>query len=162
MKEVIITEWDDYDLLHEGRKVHAENTVLIGVDGKWRELDLSDPNVEKFHAMFDPWWLCGRTPEGEAGKGPLDRRGAQAAISNGSGTEPPAGQGRRGSPERREYLKNLREWADARDLNYTTKPTDGNSHASYYYPKSLIDAYNEYVVQQRLLEKVGDEEQEAS
>lgn len=171
MKEVIITEWDDYDLLHDGRKVHAPNTVLIGINGKWREMDLSDENVTKLHEMFDPWWLCGRTPEKEVGKGVLDRgdRGGKGGTAlppvgaNGSG-EPPAGLGRRGSPERRLYLANLRKWADERSLNYTTKPTDGNSHASYYYPKTLIVAYNEFLEQQTLLNKAAgdDEEQEAS
>jgi hypothetical protein len=156
MKEVIITEWDDYDLLHDGRKVHAPNTVLIGIDGKWREMDLSDENLARLHDNLDPWWLCGRTPEKEVGKGALDRGGMRSSAMpavGANGTEPAAGEGKRGSPERRAYLAGLRKWATARGLNYTTKPTDGNSHASYYYPKSLIDAYNEYLEQEAVLRK---------
>lgn len=165
MKEVIITEWDDYDLLHDGRKVHAPNTVVIGIDGKWREMDLSDENMEKLHAMFDPWWLCGRTPESEIGKGALERnrRAVEASLPGAghNGAEP--SNKRHGTPERRAYLLALRQWADARGLNYTTKATEGNVHGSYYYPKTLVDAYNEYLEQQVLLEKAGqDREQEAS
>lgn len=156
MKEYIVAEWDDYDLLHDGRKVHAPNTVLIGIDGKWRELDLTDENLARLHDMFDPWWVCGRTPDKEIGQGALARKPAVSADR-----EPPAGEGRRGSPERRKYLADLREWAKARDFNFTTKGNNGNSHASYYYPQSLIKAYNEYLEQQELLDKAGAE-QEAS
>lgn len=158
MKEVIITEWDDYDLLHDGRKVHAPNTVLIGIDGKWREMDLSDENLNRLRAMFDPWWLCGRIPEHEVGKGSLDLS-RDHRSANGA-AEPPAGKGKRGSPERRAYLLGLRKWADARGLNYTTKATDGNSHGSFYYPRTLVDAYNKYLEQQALLSKADQDPEE--
>jgi Lsr2 len=158
VKEVIIQSWDDYDLLHDGRKVHAENTVRIGIDGKWRELDLSDANVAKLRGMFDPWWLCGRTPDKEVREA---RNGTWRPDREDADIEPAPGVGKRGSPERRAYLAGLREWADANGHNYTSKATvPGGAHGSFYYPRKLVTAYNEYLRQQAMLNEAEQKEPE--
>jgi hypothetical protein len=159
MREIIFADWDDYDL-REGRKTHAEQTVLIGRDGKWRELDLSEENVARLNAVLAPWWEAGRTPEKEVGKGPLDRsrperESPEPAADRSNGARPTSR--RHGTPERRAYLLGLRQWADANGFTYTTKPTDANAHGSYYYPKTLADAYAEYLRQQELLGQAANQ-----
>ncbi len=52
----------------------AVETVRLGWDGEWRELDLSKRNLAALSRVFDKYWNAGRPAAGERRSTPARRR----------------------------------------------------------------------------------------
>ena len=52
----------------------AVETVRLGWDGEWRELDLSKRNLAALSRVFDKYWNAGRPAAGERRSTPTRRR----------------------------------------------------------------------------------------
>src|SRR4051794_27760399 len=89
-KEVIEKLTDDVD------GSEADHTVLIGWEGEWREIDLSQKNIDALAKVFDRYWDAGRKHHDGGSNAPGRRRHAVQ-------------QQRRG--ERDFDIVQLREWA---------------------------------------------------
>src|SRR3954462_6650640 len=89
-KEVIEKLTDDLD------GSEADHTVLIGWEGEWREIDLSQKNIDALAKGFDRYWEAGRQHQ----NGVASARGRRRQAVQ---------QQRRG--ERDFDIAQLREWA---------------------------------------------------
>jgi len=81
----------------------ADVTVRIGWEGEWRELDLSEKNLDAFAKVFDPYW--------DAGRGGTEKNEASGRRrrSNGSGSKRQGG--------RRDYDRGeFKTWAVENDI----------------------------------------------
>lgn len=119
MREVTVVIYDDLDYCRDGTKTVAERTVTIGLDGVWRELDLSEVRYTELQKLLGPYLEAGHPP-------------AEAPKRN----DPL--RGRRNTPEFA-YRKALREFATANGFRYITET------GKYYYSKKLKAAYDEYL-----------------
>jgi Lsr2 len=117
MQELMPVLWDDIELARHGTKVAAEHTVTLGFNGRWAELDLADDNHRRLIAYLQPWLNAGRRPAGVV-------RDTEAGRKMTTG---------------RAYSKRLREFADARGINYTT------GSGKWYYSRELRKAYKEHL-----------------
>src|SRR3954469_15294822 len=89
-KEVIEKLTDDVD------GSEADHPVLIGWEGEWREIDLSQTNIDALAKVFDRYWEVGRKHQ----NGAITVRGRRRQVGQ---------QQRRG--ERDFDITQLREWA---------------------------------------------------
>ena len=64
----------------------AEVTVRIGWDGEWRELDLSQRNLDTLAKVFDRYWEAGRKVNGQAAGGGGRKRGRAKASTKRQGS----------------------------------------------------------------------------
>jgi len=96
----------------------AAETVTIGLNGEWRELDLSEANAQQIRDDIQRYWDAGREPDG-----PVLRRDRRPG-------KPRYGQ---------QFYKGFRKWADEHGIKYETP--GGNS----YYRDNDIKAYLEYL-----------------
>lgn len=122
MREISVKVWDDLDYAGEGLKNEAAITVTVGLNGVWRELDLSQANHDSVQQMLKRWMDAGHPPE----------------------TEP-----RAGDPKRRDkaapefaYGRGLREFAEKHGYRYRTET------GKYYYSVALKRAYAEHLKEQ--------------
>lgn len=91
VKKVTVTLVDDVD------NVPADETVSIGLDGSWFEIDLSSSNAEELRKVMDQWIQHARRVSGRSSSG-----GAASSTSGGSRT--------RGAADRARSAA-IREWA---------------------------------------------------
>jgi hypothetical protein len=119
MREVEIKLYDDLDYAESGRKTEAAVTVTVGLDGTWRQLDLSQEHGEQLAKLLQPYLNAGHPPDSP----PEPRRN--------SGTP----KGGKISRESLEWGKAIREFAKANGYSYTT--TTGK----LYYSVKLREAY---------------------
>src|SRR4051812_33415016 len=59
----------------------AVETVRLGWDGEWRELDLSKRNLAALSRVFDKYWNAGRPAGGERRSTPASRRKSPSRSS---------------------------------------------------------------------------------
>lgn len=127
MREIAVRLWDDLDWAEQREKNEAAGTVLVGLDGRWRELDLTAAHLDHVRATLETWMAAGHKPDSEAA----------------AATPPPRQAPRRISPESREYGRAIREFADKQDppLNYLTQG------GSYYYGAELRMRFADYLAE---------------
>ena len=65
----------------------AVETVRLGWDGEWRELDLSKRNLAALSRVFDKYWNAGRPAAGERRSTPARRR-KSPSRSTGAARDP--------------------------------------------------------------------------
>jgi hypothetical protein len=126
MQLIVTDDWEEHndgslvDIGDDGEK------VIISVDGRVRELDLTAKNAAGLRGVMRPWIEAGHEPN-QAPQPPVR-------------PEPkprPKGQGRRRElPGTRDFYRGLREWAAASNLEV---PMAGRNDAkkNYVYDKLL-------------------------
>lgn len=120
MQELIPAIWDDLDYA-EGRKSAADRSVTLSLNGLRVELDLTWKHNTELEEFLEPYLTAGRKVAGSHSKAPT-----------------PGGDLR----EKRRYNKGMKEFADARGLEYTVGPAKGPHKAGkIYWPKKTRDAY---------------------
>ena len=91
------------DLVDDLDGGEADVTVRIGWEGEWRELDLSEKNLDAFAKAFDRYWDAGRAGTEKNGASGRRRR------SNGSSSKRQGG--------RRDYNRGeFKTWAVENDI----------------------------------------------
>lgn len=116
MKEQVIVTSDDVHFRETGERVPADTTVTIGLNGEWRELDLTGDHNDELMVAFGRWWRAGH-------KVPAPARAAATRVSQ--------------DPDRKHFLKGLRAWADKEGKSEVYKSPSG----SYYHPLWLRADY---------------------
>ena len=101
--------WDD---LSEPRTVEADRTLLIGMDGEWRELDLTDSNYQKVRSSIAAYFSLAHTVDREL-RAPGTESARQQSI---------------------EWWAGLRKWAGANGYNVGPSP-------NYYVPMEARKLY---------------------
>jgi len=124
MREIVtqIRIYDDLDHARDKSKNEAAHTVTVGLNGVWRELDLSEDHHKELIALLQPYQDAGHVP-------------AEAPKPN----DPL--RGKRSSPEFA-YMQGMREFAKANNLRYVT------STGKFYYSTSLRKAYAEHLAKE--------------
>jgi hypothetical protein len=120
MKAVQIVALDDVEY-KAGHQVEAAQTITLGWNGEWRELDLSGANFYALKDAIKVFWDAGHEP--------------------GLGLIP---GGTRNSKKSRAYFEGMREWADSqgRSAEYT------KYESGYRYEPNLRRDYDAYLVEQ--------------
>ena len=130
MKEIIVRAFDDLDYTRTGERNEASATVVIGLDGSWRELDLTKVNDEIIRHALEEWMEAGREPENE----PVPPRRTHYKYN--------------AAPEQVEFFRGLREWCKAENrMNSagTGWAYQTNKTLKYYYSEKLKREYREYL-----------------
>jgi hypothetical protein len=131
VREVEVKLYDDLDYAESGRRTEAAVTVTVGLNGTWRELDLSEEHGEQLAKLLQPYLQAGHPPDSPPE--PHGRKGQ--------------GKGRKISRESLEWGKGIRAFAKQNGYSYTT------STGKLYYSALLRDAYA------RHLENAGGREE---
>lgn len=63
MKEISVRVFDDLDFHEEGLRNDACVTVVIGLDGAWRELDLTEVNEKEVRDTLERLMAAGHEPD---------------------------------------------------------------------------------------------------
>lgn len=133
MKAVIL--YDDYLALHEGRKVEADSTHRISIDGEERTIDLTGESWSILRGALAPFWDAANETEG----GPVNR------DSDRDDLPPPH------TPGRRKLLAQIRLWADGQGR---TPQYLSGTPGLYVYPDNLVkDFYKANGGRERCLER---------
>lgn len=120
MREVAIRIWDDLE--HKaGRRIEAQVTVTIGLNGYWAELDLTAENEACLRQDLRKWLDAGHEPE--VAPAPP---GEKAKKSTWNTREWEHGK---------EWGSAIRAFADENGISYVTKS------GKWYYSRALRDAY---------------------
>ena len=124
MKELQIVLSDDLIYTQTGRRVPADETVVLSLDGKRRELDLTEEHAKELRDMLNPWLSAGHKPE----------------------TEPssPVKSPPKGLTAGRERMTKLREWVDdnhVRGRSGPDRPAYLTTTGKNYAPDWLLKAY---------------------
>jgi hypothetical protein len=136
MREISISVSDDLDFTRDGVKNKATTTVTVGLNGLWRELDLTEANEKLVRDILDELMAAGHKPEevpvspnGKSKFGPNPEKAAfnekvrtwcrEAGLRNSSGTgwayqTNTSGADYIGEPLLRKYQDHLHEQAAAR------------------------------------------------
>ena len=123
MKQVEVAAYDDLDWAEKQVKTRATHTTHVGLDGLWKELDLTEEHLVELATFLARYMKAGSRPEK-----PPTRRIA-------------ASQTGRTRAESIELNKALAAFAEAHGLPYT--PSTKTSGA--YFPKATRDAYDEHM-----------------
>jgi Lsr2 len=120
---------DDLDFTRDGTETEAVVTVTVGLNGIWRELDLSEANDAGLQAVIQPYLDAGRPPEEDPAQKKKKKTGATP------GYHIPA--------ETIEYGKRLRAFAQENGFRYLTDT------GKYYYSQRLKKAYAAHLAKER-------------
>lgn len=119
MRETVIKAFDDLDWTENKERNEAAQTVLLGLDGEWREIDLTGQHAATLLAFVRRYMRAGNPP-----------------------AELPKPRSRRGSPGYRldrgnmKFLEDLRAWATERGFRFIVEET-----GKYSYIKPLREAF---------------------
>ena len=122
MREVTIKIWDDLAFARDETRIEAAVTASVGLDGSWRELDLSEASHAELKKILQPYLDAGRIP-----------------ASSPKPADPV--RARRSTPQFA-YMEGMREFARENGFKYIT--TTGK----YYYQVRLRKAYADYLEKQ--------------
>ena len=156
MKEMIVQAWDDLDLHQDQFKTPADVSVTLTAtvtdeDGKVIHdvnvsLDLTRDHGAVFWDSMKPWAEAGQQQK-KASK----KKAAAELAPPVSGSQRPASVApleklcpfRPNTRERREWLEELRNWADrqGRTVEYHPPDWDGAPSTNYHYVKQLLLDY---------------------
>lgn len=133
MKELQLVLSDDLAFFLRGERVPADETVLISIDGKTRELDLTAQNAAELRQVLEPYLKAGHLP------------GNEPAL-----TSPDGKKLKKPTPsliEARAQQKKLRDYADSRGMRSSDgkRPIYRTEGGGYYYPYPLVKEYEAYV-----------------
>jgi len=139
MKMIVLV--DEMDLV-EGRKVIADNTVRLGWDGTWYELDLTDEHTADLWHGIKPYLDAARKVD--APRLAIDPRSQQAITAAGAGPEVPR-YGRvylwhAVGTTMRDYWKKFRTWAYAN--GYEIKQ---HQDKTYSYTVDMVEEYERHL-----------------
>jgi hypothetical protein len=118
VKELIPQIWDDMELV-EGRRVPAGPgpAVVLRLDTKTVELDLTTENRELLAKLLEPWLKAGTATHGGARTGAGLPGGSKLAV-------------------KRAYNQRMRAWGAANGFTWSK-----NAQGKMYYPAKLKAAY---------------------
>jgi hypothetical protein len=133
MKELQIVLSDDLVFSLSGERIPADETVLISLNGKTRELDLTAEHARELREILEPYFKAGHLPGNE----PPD------TTSDGKKIKRPTPS----LIEARAEQKKLRDWADSRGMRSPDgkRPIYRTEGGGYYYPHPLVVEYNAWV-----------------
>jgi hypothetical protein len=126
MKEVQIVVSDDLTFAESGKRVEADETVVISIDGKKRELDLTEEHAAELRELLDPWMTAGHKPGAEPPE-PREHPTKGRDMSVG-----------------RERMAKLRDWVDENHLRGRSgpdRPAYLTTTGKNYAPDWLLKAY---------------------
>ena len=121
MKE--LTAYDDVLLKQLGKKVVAEETHYVGIDGVWYEIDLTSGNAVSMIDTIKDFTDCGRKIN-ELPKGVKPDRALTSREPRGKSTGTGAVSGQAWYESRR-YWDEFRAWCDAQQPPRTYKVSTG-------------------------------------
>jgi Lsr2 len=133
MKELKLVLSDDLTFAETGRRVPADETVVLSIGGIHRELDLTEEHAKELREFLEPYLNAGHMPGGEP---PV--------------TDPAGNRIKRPTPElikSRHAMKKVRDWADAQGMRSEDgkRPAYRTESGGYYYPYSLMKAYEAHL-----------------
>ena len=119
MREISVRVSDDLDFTRDGVRNEAAVTVTVGLNGAWKELDLTRENEKMVSDILDELMAAGRDPDEQ----PAPPKERSKFASN---------------PEKAAYNEKLRAWVRATGL----KNSSGSGWA-YQTNTSLMDYIGE-------------------
>lgn len=124
MRELQLILSDDLHYMRTGERITADETVVIALDGKTRELDLTAENAKKLREFLGPWIEAGHNP------------GQQEATREEKAQDSPV----RASRARSQLI---RDFADSHGLKSDdgTRPIYRTPNGGYYYPYKLMQMW---------------------
>jgi len=131
MRELQVVMSDDLIFAQTGERVPAEETVVIALDGKVRELDLTADNAKALRETILPFLRAGHSP----GQNTPDSRGSVPTPS---------------LILSRARQRAIRDWADERGLRSPDgkRPIWRTASGGYYYPHRLMKMYEAHLAEQ--------------
>jgi hypothetical protein len=127
MRELQLILSDDLAFSVDGSRVPADETVVIALDGKTRELDLTTENAKFLRDLLEPYIKAGHVP----GQPSANKAGAGPVTSLVTA---------------RARQKLIRDWADSLGLKSEDgkRPIYRTESGGYYYPYELMHRYEAY------------------
>jgi hypothetical protein len=127
MRKIEVKFFDDLDWTYLDKTLTtAAVTVTVGLDGVWRELDLSDPHNTEVREQLGRWMRAGRVP------------GSEEVTPAGKRLGRPPGTQRTIAPETLAEGKAMRAFANEHGIRYITKA------GKYYYSVKLREAWDRH------------------
>jgi hypothetical protein len=133
MKEISVRVFDDLDYATTGARHEASATVSVGLDGVWRELDLTEGNEKYVREMLGQWMAAGSEP-----------------------AEPPAPPGTKSrfgpNPEKAAYNERLRQWVRENGLKNSSGSGwayETNTTQQDYIGEPLKRKYEQHLAERR-------------
>ncbi len=129
MKELQVVTSDDLIYTQTGERVPADETIVVSLDGKTRELDLTADNAKTLRETITPFLNAGHVPGDTPGVSKRDTAPAPSLVLS------------------RIRKKAIRDWADARGLRSPDgkRPIWRTSSGGYYYPERLMTMYEAWL-----------------
>lgn len=123
MKDIQIVIFDDVEFGETGERVPATDTITLGWQGNWVELDLSDEHARDLWARIKRYYTNGHAP----GEGMVEPKQTVAGSYA--------------------YYRDLRAWADSegRSDEYHAKPRNNTKATGYSYSKKLRSDYRRHL-----------------
>ena len=134
MRELQLVLSDDMTFARTGERVPADETVVIALDGKARELDLTAENAKKLREFLAPWIDAGHAP------GQQDTTAEEKTAKDFSQVK-----------RSRDRSRLVRDFADSIGLKSEdgTRPIYRTESGGYYYPYKLRKMYAEHVAAEK-------------
>lgn len=133
MRELKLVLSDDLAYALNGERIAADETVLLSIDGKTRELDLTAEHAKELREFVEPYMKAGHVPGNEP---PV--------------TDPEGKRIKKPTPDlidSRAKHKKIRDWADS--MGYRSpdgkRPIYRTESGGYYYPWSLMREYEAHL-----------------
>lgn len=125
MKELQVVMSDDLIYTQTGERVTADETVVISLDGKTRELDLTADNAKALREMIIPFLKAGHASGQNTTGIKRDTTPTPSLIVS------------------RARQKEIRDWADRQGLRSPDgqRPIYRTENGGYYYPERLMKLY---------------------
>lgn len=78
MQELVPKLWDDLDFTRDGTKTPASETLTVGIDGWWVEVDLTGKHADQIRDVLMPVMQAGRRLKQPPKPVPAHKNGAVA------------------------------------------------------------------------------------
>lgn len=131
MKEISVRVFDDLDFAESNERNEARATVSVGLNGTWRELDLTEANEKMVTDTLKRWMAAGSEP-------------AEPPL-------PPATRSKFGpNPEKAAFNERLRAWVRQTGLKNSTGTGwayETNNTLQDYIGQPLIRKYQAHLAE---------------